>query len=99
RGGVVVLGINADLGQLTFFENRSIVGSVIGNRAQMREVLRLAAAGRIRTVTESHPLDDAVDVLRRLQRGEIRSRAVLTPAAVTLSASAAGSSPESLRRG
>jgi len=79
RGGVVVLGVNADLGELSFFDNKTIVGSVIGNRRQMREVLKLAAAGRVRTVCEPFPLEQAADVLRRLKRGEIRSRAVLTP--------------------
>ena len=79
RGGTIVLGVNADLGELSFFDNKAIVGSVIGNRAQMRAVLRIAAEGRVRTVCETFPLGDAVEVLSRLKRGEIRSRAVLSP--------------------
>jgi propanol-preferring alcohol dehydrogenase len=78
RGGIVVLGVNADLGEFTFFDNKTIVGSVIGNREQMREVLRLAAAGKVRAVSEAFPLEDAAEVLRRMKRGEIRARAVLT---------------------
>jgi propanol-preferring alcohol dehydrogenase len=77
NGGVVVLGVHADLGELHFFESKTIVGSVIGNRAQMREVLRLAAAGRVGAEVETFPLDDAIEVLRRLKRGDIRTRAVL----------------------
>jgi propanol-preferring alcohol dehydrogenase len=43
----------------------------------MREVLRLAAAGRVGAEVETFPLDDAIEVLRRLKRGDIRTRAVL----------------------
>jgi propanol-preferring alcohol dehydrogenase len=77
RGGVIVLGVNADVGELSFFDNKTIVGSVIGNRQQMREVLRLAAMGKVKAVCESRPLEKAAETLRRLKRGEIRARAVL----------------------
>lgn len=77
RGGTVVLGVNADVGELSFFEGKTVAGSVIGNRLQMREVLRLAAAGKVRALCESYPLDDAPDVLRRLKRSDVRARAVL----------------------
>ena len=79
RGGVIVLGVNADVGELSFFDSKTIAESVIGDRQQMREVLRIAAAGKVKAVTESYPLDQAADVLLRLKRGEIRSRAVLIP--------------------
>ena len=77
-GGTLVLGVHADLGDLNFAAAKTIVGSVIGNRAEMRDVLRLAAAGRVRAVTEPRPLDGALEALRALKRGELRSRAVLT---------------------
>jgi alcohol dehydrogenase, propanol-preferring len=78
RGGTIVLGVNADLGELSFFDNKSVVGSVIGDRVQMYEVLRLAAAGKVKAICEAYPLEQAAEVLRRLKRGEIRARAVLT---------------------
>jgi propanol-preferring alcohol dehydrogenase len=77
RGGTVVLGVNADLGELSFFDSKRVIGSVIGNRVQMREVLRIAAAGKVRAFCEAFPLDEALATLRRLKRGEIRARAVL----------------------
>ena len=77
-GGTLVLGVHADLGDVSFADARTIVGSVIGNRADMRAVLRLAAARRVRTITEAVPLGSAVHALRALKRGEVRSRAVLT---------------------
>lgn len=78
RGGRVVLGVNADVGELSFFDNKTIIGSVIGNRQQMREVLELAAAGKVKAICETFPLAEAADALRRMKRGEIRARAVLT---------------------
>ncbi|MBV8528251.1 MAG: alcohol dehydrogenase catalytic domain-containing protein [Candidatus Dormibacteraeota bacterium] len=79
RGGTLVLGVSAQLPRLAFFEAKTIVESVIGNRADMRRVLKLAEMGLVRSVAEPYPLDRAVDALRALKRGELRSRAVLTP--------------------
>ena len=79
RGGTLVLGISAQLERLPFFEAKTIVESVIGNRADMRRVLRMAELGMVRSVAEPYPLDQALDALRALKRGELRSRAVLTP--------------------
>jgi propanol-preferring alcohol dehydrogenase len=77
-GGTLVLGVHADLGDVSFAEAKTIVGTVIGNRAQMREVLRLAAAGKVTTIATAFRLDQAEEALRLLKSGELRSRAVLT---------------------
>ena len=79
RGGTLVLGVTAHLGPMAFFDAKTIVESVIGNRADMRRVLRLAELGMVRSVAEPYPLDRALDALRALKAGELRSRAVLTP--------------------
>jgi len=76
-GGTVVVGVNAEVGALPFAEEKTIVGSILGNRQQMREVLALAAAGRLRSVVETFPLDQAAEALGRLKSGGIRARAVL----------------------
>ncbi len=78
-GGIIVIGINAEVGRLPFADEKTIVGSILGSRQQMREVLEMAAAGKIRPVVERHPLDEAQETLARLKRGEIRGRAVLVP--------------------
>jgi propanol-preferring alcohol dehydrogenase len=78
-GGTVVLGINARLDRFTFADEKTVVGSILGTRGQMEEVLALAAAGKIRIVHEEHPLEDAQETLVRLKRGEIEARAVLIP--------------------
>ncbi|HEX6538560.1 MAG TPA: alcohol dehydrogenase catalytic domain-containing protein [Candidatus Dormibacteraeota bacterium] len=78
-GGTLVLGVHAELGPLSFADAKTIVESVIGNRADMRRVLRLAELGMVRSVSKAYPLEQAAEALRALKRGELRSRAVLTP--------------------
>jgi propanol-preferring alcohol dehydrogenase len=78
-GGTVVLGVHAQVGALPFADEKRLVGSVIGSRQQMREVLALAAAGKVRARCETYALDDAVEALGALKRGEVRARAVLVP--------------------
>lgn len=78
-GGTIVIGINAEPGRLPFADEKTVVGSLLGTRQQMRAVLELAAAGKIHVVHEQQPLENAEETLIRLKRGEIRARAVLTP--------------------
>lgn len=78
-GGTVVMGVWAELGELPFVEEKNIVGSVIGSRQDMREVLTLASAGRIKAICQEFKLEQANDVLMMLKRGDVRARAVLVP--------------------
>jgi propanol-preferring alcohol dehydrogenase len=54
-----------------------IHATAVGTRQDLREVLAMAAAGKIRCQIATHPLADANAVLNRLRRGEISGRAVL----------------------
>ncbi len=76
-GGTVVLGVHARVPEIPFDKETRVVGSVIGSRQQMRAVLELAAAGKVRAVCERFPMEAASEALTRLKRGEIRARAVL----------------------
>lgn len=78
-GGTVVLGVHALLGEMPFAEEKRLVGTVIGSRHQVRKVLALAAAGKLRARCDTFALDQAAEVLGRLKRGEVRARAVLVP--------------------
>jgi propanol-preferring alcohol dehydrogenase len=68
---------------LTFFADDlvvgelRIVGSAVGTRQETRELLALAAAGKLRCQVESWRLEDVNRVFERVQRGEILGRAVL----------------------
>jgi alcohol dehydrogenase, propanol-preferring len=51
--------------------------------ADAHEVVALAEAGRIRSDVELFPLDRVADAYSALERGDLRGRAVVTPAPVT----------------
>jgi propanol-preferring alcohol dehydrogenase len=76
-GGILVYGVHADLGEVPFFEEKSVVGSVIGPRQEMLEVLALAAAGKVKAICETFPLEKAGEALTLLKQGQIPARAVL----------------------
>jgi alcohol dehydrogenase, propanol-preferring len=78
-GARIVLGVAQPVGLVDIGDEKTVVGSVLGNRWEMREVLDLAAAGRIRSIYASFALQEANQVLARLKAGQIRGRAVLVP--------------------
>lgn len=78
-GGTTVVGAAASLGEFPFVLEKRVVGSTIGSRQDMKEVLNLAAAGKLRAVCESYRLEQANEVLLKLKKGEVRARAVLVP--------------------
>lgn len=54
-----------------------IVGSAVGTRAETREVLALAAARKLHCDVEVHPLEAINEIFQRMERGQLRARAVL----------------------
>ncbi len=76
-GGTLVNAVPINFEGFPFNKGQIVKGSILGNREQMRAVLQLAAEGKIRTVVEKFPLEDADKALNLLKSGELRSRAVL----------------------
>ncbi|WP_345752163.1 alcohol dehydrogenase catalytic domain-containing protein [Microbacterium rhizophilus] len=76
-GGTLVSGVPLTLEEFHFNKAQTIKGSILGNRDQMNEVLRLASEGKVRTVVDRFPMDRAADALQLLADGRLRSRAVL----------------------
>jgi NAD+-dependent secondary alcohol dehydrogenase Adh1 len=58
---------------------QSIVGNLVGSWIDLWELVQLHAAGRVRLVTETHPLESVNEVLERLRDGDVTGRAVLVP--------------------
>jgi propanol-preferring alcohol dehydrogenase len=50
-----------------------------GSRVELMEVIAMARDGRIHAETTNYPLEQAVDVYKKLKAGEIHGRAVLIP--------------------
>jgi propanol-preferring alcohol dehydrogenase len=76
-GGTIVSGVPLSVAEFPFNKEQVIKASLLGNRSQMNEVLRLAAEGSVRTIVDRFPMRDAEAVLERLAEGGLRSRAVL----------------------
>ncbi|HMD96900.1 MAG TPA: zinc-dependent alcohol dehydrogenase [Terriglobia bacterium] len=82
RGGTLVLvGLPAGTFTLPILGSVAkgirILTSAVGTRQDLREVLALAAAGKIRTIAETARLDQINDVFDRMRTGSIKGRVVL----------------------
>ena len=66
--------------RFVFFKNLSILGSTMGSRGELYEVLRLVEAGRLRPVVDSVlPLSEVAEGHRRLEAREVFGKVVLVP--------------------
>jgi len=54
-----------------------VQASTVGTRQDLREVLAMAAAGKVRCQVASRPLADANEALNQLRRGQVSGRLVL----------------------
>jgi len=61
----------------TVLKGIRIAGSFLGTRADLEAVFRLAMDHKIQPIVENFPLDATPEILARLDRGEIRGRAVV----------------------
>jgi propanol-preferring alcohol dehydrogenase len=78
RGGIVMMGVLGDT-HIVFPEEYSVMGSVIGTRHDMEQVLKIAARGKLKVDCACYKLSEAEDVLKMLKQGKIVGRAVLVP--------------------
>jgi len=77
--GTIIMGAPAGVEAFPFDEEKRIIGSLVGGRKATKEVVALAAAGKVRAVTETHRLEEANQMLKNLKNGEVKARAVLVP--------------------
>ena len=56
-----------------------MVANLVGRWTDLWELIELHAAGRVRLVVQTHPLEAVNDVLDGLRAGSFRGRAVLVP--------------------
>ncbi|HEY7619971.1 MAG TPA: zinc-dependent alcohol dehydrogenase [Solirubrobacteraceae bacterium] len=82
RGGTLVfVGLPADNQiQLPVFETVlggiSTIGSIVGTRADLREVFALHAAGKTRVIREVRPLDSVNESMADVEAGRVAARVV-----------------------
>lgn len=82
RGGTLVfVALPADNHvQLPIFETVlngiTVVGSIVGTRADLAEVFRLHAQGRTRVVRETRRLDEVNECFEEVEKGQVKARLV-----------------------
>ena len=81
-GRLVVMGVEAKPLAVSpmelMFKRIRIIGSAQNSREHLYEALALAASGKVRVVTETYPLEEIRSAYERVERGEVRFRAVVT---------------------
>jgi NAD+-dependent secondary alcohol dehydrogenase Adh1 len=81
-GTYFVVGYGAQLTTPTIelvLKEISVVGNLVGNYADLADLMKLVARGRVVLETQRYPLDQALSALDDLAAGRVRGRAVLTP--------------------
>lgn len=80
-GRLVTMGVTGPLKiddmMTLLFKQCSIKGSTHNNRSDLVEVLTLMASGKVRPVVETYAMDEVNEVLKRVEAGQVRYRAVL----------------------
>jgi alcohol dehydrogenase, propanol-preferring len=85
RGGRLVLVALPASGTLsipvfeTVLNGTSVIGSIVGTRADLATVFALHAAGRTRVISETRPLEDVNAAIQDVLHGQARARLVFTP--------------------
>jgi propanol-preferring alcohol dehydrogenase len=85
RGGRLVLVALPAAGTLsipvfdTVLNGTSVIGSIVGTRADLAEVFALHAAGRTRVSYETRPLAEVNEGIAEVLHGKARARLVLVP--------------------
>ena len=85
RGGTLVfVALPADNEvKLPIFETVlngiTIVGSIVGTRAELRDVFALHAAGKTTVIRETRPLADVNEAIADVEAGRVAARVVLQP--------------------
>ena len=79
KGGLVVIGTISKISNFVAFEEKTIRGTLIGSRNDMKEVIRIANEKNIKVFSEVFRLEQPNEVLAKLKTSEIEARAVLVP--------------------
>jgi len=58
---------------------RRIIGNLVGNYAELVELMELANRGKVHLATKYYKLDEANQALHDLNNGKVKGRAVLIP--------------------
>ena len=63
----------------TVLNGKSVIGSIVGTRADINDVFALHAAGRTRVIYETRPLTGVNEAIAEVLAGQAKARLVLQP--------------------
>ena len=79
KGGLIVIATVGKNPSFLAFEEKTIRGTLIGSTADMEQVIKICNEKNIEVITQTFPLENANDALKKLKNSEIEARAVLIP--------------------
>lgn len=79
KGGLIVIATVGKNPTFMAFEEKTIRGTLIGSTNDMEQVIKICDEKNLQVITETFPLEEANEVLKKLKNSEIEARAVLIP--------------------
>jgi propanol-preferring alcohol dehydrogenase len=79
KGGLIVIGTIGKITDFVAFDEKTIRGTLIGSRKDMKKVIRIADKKNLKVISEVYPLEKANEVLAKLKTSQVKARAVLVP--------------------
>ncbi len=83
KGGTVIIvgyGGIANLKAIDMiFSEYSVIGSLVGNWDELRELIELTRQGKVKVLTRMGKLDEVNDFLDRMKKGTLEGRGVVVP--------------------
>ena len=79
KGGLIVIATIGKNPTFMAFEEKTIRGTLIGSTKDMEQVIKICDEKNLQVITETFPLEEANEVLKKLKNSEIEARAVLIP--------------------
>ena len=79
KGGLIVIATVGENPAFSAFEEKTIRGTLIGSTKDMEQVIKICDEKNIEVITQTFPLENANEVLKKLKDSEIEARGVLIP--------------------
>ncbi len=79
KGGLIIVGTIGDNPSFMPFEEKTIRGTLIGSTKDMEQVIKICDAENIEVISQTFPLEEANQALKKLKSSQIQARAVLIP--------------------
>ncbi len=79
KGGLIVIATIGENPAFVAFEEKTIRGTLIGSTKDMEQVIKICDEKNLEVISQTFPLEDANEALKKLKDSEIEARAVLIP--------------------